>query len=73
MADDLQHQIELRLVKIETIIGNKDSGLMADIHNIKADVEDLKRYRWQLLGGVTVIVAIFQIVGAFALKYLLTK
>jgi hypothetical protein len=70
---DNQHEIEIRVVKLETIIGDKDSGMMSDIHSIKSTLEELKKSRWQLFGGLAVVVCIGQFVATMFLKTLISK
>jgi hypothetical protein len=62
------HELEVRIVRLETTIGDKDSGLVADIHGIKACVEGLKQFQWKLFGGLAVIVVIAQTFVRLILK-----
>ena len=65
MSDDQQHQIELRLVRLETIIGDKDSGIVSDIHSIKQGMDAMKVVLYKLFGGFSVLIVALQI----AFKY----
>jgi hypothetical protein len=55
-------------VRLETTIGDKDSGLVSDIHGIKACVEGLKQFQFKLFGGLAVIIVIAQMFVRIVLK-----
>jgi|GEM_PF-820867 hypothetical protein len=60
--------LEIRIVKIETIIGDRDAGIVSDIHGIKATLEGLKQFQWKLFGGLGVLVVLAQFLGRIGLK-----
>jgi hypothetical protein len=62
------HELEVRIVRLETTIGDKDSGLVSDIHGIKACVEGLKQFQFKLFGGLAVIIVIAQMFVRIILK-----
>lgn len=64
MADDF----EIRLVRLETIIGDKDSGLVSDIHGIKSTLENLKQFQWKLFGGLAVVIFVAQALFRISFK-----
>jgi len=75
MPEEIPHQpilncrdLEVRIVRLETIIGDRDSGLVSDVHGIKQTLEELKRFQYRLFGAMTVIIAIIQAVFRFSLK-----
>ena len=68
MPEETQHNLEVRIVRLETIIGDKDAGMVSDIHGIKQTLEELKRFQYRLFGAMTVIIAIIQAVFRFSLK-----
>ena len=68
MGDDQQHQIELRLVRLETIIGDKDSGIVSDIHSIKQSMDSMKVVLYKLFGGFSVLIVAIQIIFKFTSK-----
>lgn len=65
MADN---DIEIRLVRLETIIGDKDSGLVSDIHGIKSSLESLKQFQWKLFGGISVVMFFVQALFKLSFK-----
>ena len=65
MADN---DIEIRLVRLETIIGDKDSGLVSDIHGIKSSLESLKQFQWKLFGGIAVVMFFVQALFKLSFK-----
>lgn len=68
MPEETQHSLESRIVRLETIIGDRDSGLMSEVHGIKQTLEELKRFQYRLFGAMTVIVAIIQAIFRMTLK-----
>jgi len=68
MIDENQLNFEVRLVRLETIIGDKDSGLVSDIHGIKATLENLKQFQWKLFGGLAVVIFLVQILFKISFK-----
>lgn len=62
MGDDQQHNLELRIVRLETIIGDADAGMVADIHGIKSTLENLKQFQWKLFGALSVIIVVAQLI-----------
>jgi len=68
MSDDQQHQIELRLVRLETIIGDKDSGIVSDIHSIKQGMDSMKAVLYKLFGAFGVLLVVVELVLKFAIK-----
>ena len=68
MTEETQHNLEVRIVRLETIIGDRDSGLVSDVHGIKQTLEDLKRFQYRLFGAMTVSVAIIQAIFRMTLK-----
>lgn len=68
MSDDQQHQIELRLVRLETIIGDKDSGIVSDIHSIKQSMDSMKVVLYKLFGAFSVLLVVVELVLKFAIK-----
>ena len=68
MGDDQQHQIELRLVRLETIIGDKDSGIVSDIHSIKQSMDSMKVVLYKLFGGFSVLIVALQLIFKYAVK-----
>ena len=69
----MPEELEIRMVRLETIVGDKDGGLVADIHKIKSDIEDLKKFRWQLFGSITFMMFVMQVAGLAVIKQLLGK
>jgi hypothetical protein len=69
----MPEELEIKMVRLETIVGDKDSGLVADIHKIKTDIEDLKKFRWQLFGSITFMMFVMQVAGLAVIKQLLGK
>ena len=55
-------------MRLETIIGDRDSGLVAEVHGIKQQIDELKRFQYRLFGAMTVIVAIIQGIFRLTLK-----
>jgi hypothetical protein len=55
-------------VRLETIIGDRDAGIVSDIHGIKATLEGLKQFQWKLFGGLGVLVVLAQLLGRIGLK-----
>lgn len=68
MPEENQHSLESRIVRLETIIGDRDSGLMSEVHGIKQTLEELKRFQYRLFGAMTVIVAVIQAIFRMTLK-----
>jgi hypothetical protein len=68
MPEENQHSLEVRIVRLETIIGDRDSGLVAEVHGIKQQIDELKRFQYRLFGAMTVIVAIIQGIFRLTLK-----
>jgi hypothetical protein len=68
MPEETQHSLESRIVRLETIIGDRDSGLMSEVHGIKQTLEELKRFQYRLFGAMTVIVAVIQAIFRMTLK-----
>lgn len=68
MPEETQHNLEVRIVRLETIIGDKDAGMVSDIHGIKATLEGLKQFQWKLFGGLGVLVVLAQLLGRIGLK-----
>lgn len=68
MTEDPHHNLEVRIVRLETIIGDKDAGMVSDIHGIKATLEGLKQFQWKLFGGLGVLVVLAQLIGRIGLK-----
>jgi hypothetical protein len=62
MSDDQQHNLELRIVRLETIIGDADAGMVADIHGIKAQIDNLRAFQWKLFGAFSVIPVVAQLI-----------
>jgi hypothetical protein len=55
-------------VRLETIIGDKDAGMVSDIHGIKSTLEGLKQFQWKLFGGLGVLVVLVQLISRMTLK-----
>ena len=55
-------------MRLETIIGDKDAGMVSDIHGIKSTLEGLKQFQWKLFGGLGVLVVLAQLIGRIGLK-----
>lgn len=68
MSDDQQHQIELRLVRLETIIGDKDSGIVSDIHSIKQAMDSMKIVLYKLFGAFGLLLVVLELVFKYAIK-----
>jgi len=68
MPEETQHNLEVRIVRLETIIGDKDAGMVSDIHGIKATLEGLKQFQWKLFGGLGVLVVLAQNFGRIGMK-----
>lgn len=68
MPEENLHNLEVRIVRLETIIGDKDAGMVSDIHGIKATLEGLKQFQWKLFGGLGVLVVLAQLLGRIGLK-----
>ena len=62
------NNLEVRIVRLETIIGDKDAGMVSDIHGIKSTLEGLKQFQWKLFGGLGVLVVLAQLIGRIGLK-----
>jgi len=62
------NNLEIRIVRLETIIGDKDAGMVSDIHGIKSTLEGLKQFQYKLFGGLGVLVVLAQILGRIGLK-----
>lgn len=69
----MPEELEIKMVRLETVVGDKDSGLVADIQKIKTDIEDLKKFRWQLFGSITFMMFVMQVAGLAVIKQLLGK
>ncbi len=67
MQENLNNH-EVRIVRLETIIGDKDAGMVSDIHGIKATLEGLTQLQWKLFGGLGVLVVLAQLLGRIGLK-----
>lgn len=68
MADDYQHNLELRIVRLETIIGDADAGVVADIHGIKSQIDNLRAFQWKLFGAGGAILVVANILVEIAFK-----
>ncbi len=68
MPEENLHNLEVRIVRLETIIGDKDAGMVSDIHGIKATLEGLKQFQWKLFGGLGVLVVLAQLIGRMTMK-----
>lgn len=68
MQEESLHNLELRVVRLETIIGDKDAGMVSDIHGIKSTLENLKQFQWKLFGGLAVVIFVAQALFKISFK-----
>lgn len=57
-----------RLMRLETIVGDGERGLLAEITNLKRAVDDLKSFQLRIMGGFGVVAVVAQIVIQLVLK-----
>lgn len=65
MSDE---EIRDRLIRLETIVGDGERGLLAEITNLKQAVDDLKSFQLRIMGGFGVVAVVAQVVIQLVLK-----
>lgn len=65
MSDE---EIRDRLTRLETIVGDGERGLLAEITNLKQAVDDLKSFQLRIMGGFGVVAVVAQVVIQLVLK-----
>lgn len=65
MSDE---EIRDRLIRLETIVGDGERGLLAEITNLKQAVDDLKSFQLRIMGGFGVVAVVAQIVIQLVIK-----
>lgn len=65
MSDE---EVRDRLIRLETIVGDGERGLLAEIINLKQAVDDLKSFQLRIMGGFGVVAVVAQVVIQLVLK-----
>jgi hypothetical protein len=58
MSDE---EIRDRLIRLETIVGDGERGLLAEITSLKQAVDDLKSFQLRIMGGFGVVAVVAQV------------
>lgn len=63
-----EQELRDRLIRLETIVGDGERGLLAEITGLKKAVDDLKSFQLRVMGGFGVVAVVAQIVIQLVLK-----
>lgn len=54
-------EIRDRLIRLETIVGDGERGLLAEIASLKRAVDELKSFQLRVMGGFGVVAVLAQV------------
>lgn len=54
-------EIRERLIRLETIIGDENRGLLSELQGVKQSVDELKSFQLRVMGGFGVVAIAAQI------------
>lgn len=57
-----------RMIRLETIVGDNDRGLLAEINGLRNSVESLKSFQLRIMGGFGVVAVLAQVLIQLILK-----
>jgi len=68
MSESDGQELRDRMIRLETIVGDNERGLMAEINSLRNSVESLKSFQLRIMGGFGVVAVIAQVLIQLILK-----
>ena len=68
MSDSEIQAMRERMIRLETIVGDNDRGLLAEINSMRIAIDGLKSFQLRILGGFGVLAILAQVAIQILLK-----